>query len=207
MSPRDAIARLVRSAAGRRGPADDYERALASGRLTVGRHTYGRPRIVIHQGDTRSVSIGSYCSISAQVEILVGGEHRTDWTTTFPLRIHFGLEGAETDGHPRSRGDVVVGNDVWLGRGCRILSGVTIGDGAVVGAYALVNHDVPPYAVVAGMPARVLRHRFDPETVEALLALRWWDWPDEEVKAAVDLLSADPAELLRQKGPGSAPPP
>lgn len=81
-------------------------------------------------------------------------------------------------------GDTTVGNDVWIGREATIMPGVTIGDGAVVGAHSVVTKDVEPYAVVAGNPARHLRVRFDPDDVDRLLAVRWWDWPVEDVPGA-----------------------
>ena len=132
--------------------------------------------------------IGAYCSITYNVQILLGGEHRTDWVTTSPLRVLSRLPGADQDGHPRSKGDVVIGNDVWLGLGSIILSGVTVGDGAVVGAGSVVTKDVPSFAIVAGNPARVIRYRFTPEIREALSRIAWWNWPHERVLGAVDLL-------------------
>jgi lipopolysaccharide biosynthesis protein len=96
-----------------------------------------------------------------------------------------------------SRGDVVIGHDVWLGSGCMILSGVTVGHGAVVAARAVVTRDVPPYAIVAGNPARVVRHRFDAATVAALVAAAWWDRPHDTVTRLVPLLqSGRIADLL-----------
>ena len=81
-----------------------------------------------------------------------------------------------------TRGDVIIGNDVWIGYGATILSGVSIGDGAAIGACSLVVKDVPPYAIVAGNPAQVIRYRFDEETIHKLLKIRWWDWPDQRVR-------------------------
>ncbi|OWK41030.1 Acetyltransferase [Fimbriiglobus ruber] len=98
-----------------------------------------------------------------------------------------------------TKGDITVGNDVWIGAFAIVLSGVTIGDGAVVGAAAVVAKDVPPYAVVVGNPARVVKHRFDPDMVAQLLAIRWWDWPEDRVKTAADLIWSDRvAEFVAQ---------
>jgi hypothetical protein len=94
-------------------------------------------------------------------------------------------------GHPATKGDVVIGNDVWLGTGATVLSGVTIGDGAVVGAHALVAKAVPPYAIVAGNPARLIRLRFSRKIIAQLLALQWWYWPEEQVNALAPLLCSD----------------
>src|SRR5262249_20684714 len=135
-------------------------RLVRSGVLTVGTGTYGRPEIVNYPGDTAPVGIGAYVSIAAQVQIFRGGNHPVDWITTYPIRAALGLPGAFEDGVPTTKGDVVIGNDVWLGYGSTVLSGVRIGDGAVVGARALVARDVRPYAIVAGNPAQEVRRRF-----------------------------------------------
>ena len=175
------------------------------GVLKVGRHVYGRPRILVWRTrDGRAlhgcgVRIGNFVSFAPDVEVLTGGEHRTDWVTTYPLRIIFDLPGADEDGHPASRGDVTIGNDVWIGSGARIMSGSTIGDGAVVGSGAVVTGVVRPYAVVVGVPARELRRRFPDAHVEALLSIRWWDWPDATIAdRANDLCSPDVSEFVRK---------
>jgi acetyltransferase-like isoleucine patch superfamily enzyme len=138
-------------------------------------------------------------SIAPDVEIFTGGEHHTEWVTTYPLRIMLDLPGANEDGHPASRGDVTIGSDVWIGAGVKVMSGTTIGDGAVLGAGAVVTGTVRPYAVVAGIPAREVRRRFTDEQVEALLSIRWWDWTDREIAARVDELCAPNVSAFVQK--------
>jgi hypothetical protein len=101
-----------------------------------------------------------------------------------------GLPGAGTDGYPNSKGDIQVGSDVWIGYGALVLSGVTIGHGSVVAANSTVITDVPPYAIVAGNPAKVIRYRHSPEQCAALLEIAWWNWPAADVDAAVDLLAS-----------------
>ena len=182
----------ARTSAGERA----RRKLVASGVLTVGASTYGQPEIVDYPGDTAGVTIGSFVSIADGVRIFRGGNHRTDWITTYPLRAFLHLPGAFEDGVPTTKGDVVIGNDVWLGYGATILSGVRIGDGAVVGAGAVVTRDVRPYAVVAGNPAREVRRRFSDEVVEQLQAAAWWTWPIEEIRAHVDVLSSDDVEAL-----------
>jgi chloramphenicol O-acetyltransferase type B len=171
------------------------QRLVAAGVLSVGRRTYGSPRIPSWApGDWPPglhVSIGSFCSIGDGVVIYPGGNHRTDWVTTFPLRIKYGLPGAWEDGCPTSAGPVRIGNDVWIADHVTVLSGVTVGDGAVLGAHSLVTHDVDPYAIVGGNPARLLRRRFTDEQVESLLEIRWWEWSDERIVEAVPLLCGD----------------
>ncbi len=156
-------------------------------RITVGRFTYGTPQFRIWSEDEH-ISIGSFCSISDDVTIFGGGEHRSDWVTTFPMRIAFGHELAQRDGHPAKRGPTRIGNDVWIGHGVTIMSGVTIGDGAIIGACALVSRDVLPYGVVVGNPARLVRIRFPAAQVAALLAIEWWRWPIDLIEEYVPLL-------------------
>lgn len=103
----------------------------------------------------------------------------------------FKMDGANQDGHPSTKGDVIVGNDVWMASGVKILSGVKIGDGAVIGANALVSKDVEPYSIVGGNPAKLIKYRFDEETISKLLKIKWWDWDDEKVKESVSLLCND----------------
>ena len=140
--------------------------------------------------------IGRYVAIAAGATFLMNGaNHAMGGFSTYPFPIFGGDFAANApaglfDGLPR--GDTVIGNDVWIGHRATILPGVTVGDGAVVGAAAVVASDVPPYAVVAGNPARVVRMRFPEETVRRLLAVRWWDWPAERVAACLGaILGAD----------------
>ena len=153
----------------------------------IGPFSYGE-MIVFRYGDSdANLEIGNYCSFAADVKIFLGGEHRTDWVSTYPFNaLH--PEFSHIEGHPRSKGDVRIGNDVWLGRGAVVLSGVTIGDGAAVGAYSVVTKDVPDYAIVGGNPAKLLKMRFPPEVVERLRAIQWWNWSPERVKRAVPYL-------------------
>lgn len=152
----------------------------------IGRGSYGDLIVPRYSGDAR-LRIGAFCSFAAGVQVLLGGEHRSDWATTYPFS-EIDPRFAGHRGHPRSKGDVAIGNDVWFGREAMVLSGVTIGDGAVIAARALVAQDVPPYAVVGGVPARTIRMRFAPEIVDRLRALRWWDWPDERIARAMPLM-------------------
>lgn len=158
-------------------------------RYQVGDHTYGKPKVV-SRGEGASLRIGKYCSISTRVIIFLGSEHRTNWVSTYPFPILW--EAAKSIlGHPFSKGDVVIGSDVWIGYNVTILSGVTIGDGAVIGTGSVISGDVPPYAIVAGNPAQVIRYRFGEETIQKLLKIGWWDWPDKKVKENVHLICSD----------------
>jgi len=166
-----------------------YTKDLLGDRYIIGDHTYGKPRVV-SWGEGTSLMIGKYCSIATNVIIFLGSEHRTEWISTYPFPFLWD-KAKSIKGHPSTKGDVVIGNDVWIGFGATILSGVTIGDGAAIGACSLVIRDVPPYAIVAGNPAQVIRYRFDVETIQKLLKIKWWDWPDEKVKENVHLICSD----------------
>jgi acetyltransferase-like isoleucine patch superfamily enzyme len=155
--------------------------AFDSRLLTLGRASYGEPRVSVTPSGYERVRAGSFVSIGLDVVFLNGGDHRTDWITTFSLRAVFDMPGAYKDGNPSNKGDIVIGNDVWIGSGARVLSGVTIGDGAVIGGYSVVAKDVRPYAIVVGNPAREVRRRFSDEQVDALLSIAWWDWPMEKI--------------------------
>lgn len=152
----------------------------------IGQGTYGKPDVISWRDGT-GLEIGSYCSISDSVTIMLGGEHRTDWVTTYPFS-HLFPDAAKFKGHPHTRGDIVIGHDVWIGYGALILSGVHIGNGAVVAARSVVRSDVEPYSIVAGNPSRHVKFRFDESTVEALEKIAWWNWPLSKIKAAWPLL-------------------
>lgn len=152
----------------------------------IGRASYGDLKIM-EWGNDAQLHIGAFCSISNDVTIFLGGEHRIDWVTTFPFPALW-PSASHIAGHPLSKGDVVIGNDVWIGYKATILSGVTIGDGSVVGAHSLVTKDVPPYTIVAGNPAKIVRKRFDEQTIERLLRVAWWNWEDETIKHFMPLL-------------------
>jgi len=172
-----------------RGERDRQEK-LPPPHIEVGRGTYGNPK-VRSWGEGAALKIGAFCSIAEDVTILLGGEHRMEWVTTYPFNVKWDAARHIT-GHPVTRGDVVIGNDVWIGFGAMILSGVTIGDGAVIGARTLVMKNVPPYAIAAGHPAVVVRKRFDDATIDRLLKIRWWDWPDEKIERFLPrLLNSD----------------
>ena len=102
----------------------------------------------------------------------------------------------EINGHPVSKGDVIIGNDVWVASDVTIMSGVRIGDGAVVANKALVTKDISPYTIVGGVPAKVIRKRFDDETIEKLLKIQWWNWEDKHIVNAIRMLQSNRIEEL-----------
>ena len=168
---------------------------VGSSPITIGRFTYGAQYISVRQwNEGNSLTIGSFCSIADDINIFVGGDHRVDWASTFPFGHIYQQElgDTKTPGHPISKGDVTIGNDVWIGRGVTIMSGITIGDGAVIGANSMVTKDVAPYAIVGGNPARHLKFRFNQETIQLLLKLKWWDLPLENIKTIIPILCTQP---------------
>jgi chloramphenicol O-acetyltransferase type B len=173
----------------------------------MGVGSYGLP--IVHDWQEGStLRIGSYCSIAEQVEVFLGGHHRADWVSTYPFPAMV-AEAAHIPDYAVSRGDVVIGSDVWLCTHSIILSGVTVGHGAVVAAGAVVSRDVAPYSVVAGNPARHIRWRFPEGIRAALLASAWWEWPEQEVRSIAGLLCSDRLdeflEYARQREAGLAP--
>lgn len=154
--------------------------------LDIGEGTYGLLSILTWDGPSK-IHIGKYCSFGYNTHAFVGGEHRADWATTYPFSVLW-PEGRGVEGHPASRGDVVIGNDVWVAAQATILSGSTIGDGAVVAARTLVSGAVAPYSVVGGNPMRFLRWRFPQPIREELLQIKWWDWPRERIAKALPVL-------------------
>jgi acetyltransferase-like isoleucine patch superfamily enzyme len=183
---------------------DELKPFIDRGFAVVGEHTYGAPvlRYWASPGTYRFYC-GKYCSIADRVEIFLGGYHRPEWVSSYPFpAFPAWSEAAHTRSHTVGRGDVRVGNDVWLSSQCTIMAGVTVGDGAVIAARAVVTKDVPPYAIVAGNPGRIVKHRFDEATVAALLRIQWWDWPDERVRENLDLLlSGDLAAFIQRNDP------
>jgi acetyltransferase-like isoleucine patch superfamily enzyme len=171
---------------------------FSSGLLTVGKHTYGYENLLIdtYKGSEAKVHVGKYCSISKNVRLITGGIHPTDWVSTFPFRSKWNMDGKFKDGMPYTKGDINIGNDVWIGTGVTVLSGVTIGDGAIVATGAIVTKDVPPYALVAGIPAKVISYRFSNEIINKLLAIKWWNWEEEKIKQVLVANSSNIDEFL-----------
>lgn len=153
---------------------------------SAGRYTYGRPEVQFRPSEIQSthLKIGAFCSIARGCIINIGsfGQHQIDLVSTYPLAMILGIPNGTVRPAATATASVEIGNDVWIGESSIIFSGVTIGDGAVIGTRSLVNRNVPPYAVVAGAPARIIRSRFSEDIVERLLALRWWDWEETKLR-------------------------
>lgn len=130
--------------------------------------------------------IGKFCSIACGAKFLMrSANHSLASLSTYPFPIFYeewGLDVRDITAAWTPKGDIVIGNDVWIGYEAVVMAGVTIGDGAVIGARAVVTRDVPPYTIVGGVPAKEIRKRFPDETIGTLLKLRWWDWPEEKIQ-------------------------
>lgn len=170
--------------------------------MIVGKHSYGHNLIKCIKSNESSYDlyIGNFCSIAEGLTVYIGGNHRSDWFTTYP----FGKverEAFPDYGHLKTvifKGDVKIGNDVWIGIGVTILSGVTIGDGAIIAANSHVIKDVPPYSISGGNPCKHIKYRFSENVIAKLLELKWWDLPDEEIKKIIPILcSSNENDLLK----------
>lgn len=145
--------------------------------------------------------IGKFCSIACGAKFLFNSaNHSLTSLSTYPFPIFFeewGLERAQVTRAWDHKGDIVIGNDVWIGYEAVILAGVTIGDGAIIGTRAVVTKDVPPYTIVGGVPAKPIRKRFPDDTIAALLALRWWNWPEERIAGCLDAIQSGQIDQIK----------
>ncbi|RYE15081.1 MAG: CatB-related O-acetyltransferase [Rickettsiales bacterium] len=156
-------------------------------KFEIGEGTYGEPEI-FDWNDGSTLKIGKYCSLG-RVSILLGGEHNLTGPSTYPFEsINLKADSLDTskvsDRH--SKGDVIIGNDVWIGDKTTILSGIVIGTGAVIGACTVVSKNIPPYAVVVGNPCRIIKYRFSEKEIEDMLQIKWWEWNDIKIKKNMD---------------------
>lgn len=153
-------------------------------KLAMGHRSYGEPII---RGDMSDIVIGRYCSIAQNVVMDAGFHHNTGFVTTYPLNVFF-EKLRHITGHPVSKGQITIGNDVWVGESSIILGGITIGDGAVIAAGSVVTKNVLPYQIVGGVPAKHIRMRFPAEQIAALLKIQWWLWEESKIAEAGELL-------------------
>lgn len=163
-------------------------------KLLIGFGTYGWQSMQIdyYKGcEDIIVSIGKFCSIGPNVRIITSGIHPPEWISTYPLRRFFNHPKAFKDGMPASKGNITINNDVWIGTEVMILSGVTIGDGAVIMARAVVTRNVPPYSIVGGVPAKVIKYRFSKNEINFLQHIEWWNKDIVWIRKHLHILSSD----------------
>ena len=150
------------------------------------------------------LKIGKFCSIACGAKFLFNGaNHTLSSLSTYPFPIFFEEWGLEPDTASiaeawDNKGDIVIGNDVWIGYEAVILAGVTIGDGAVIAARGEVTKDVPPYTIVGGVPAAPIRRKFDDKTIAELETIRWWDWDSETIRCNIDAIRKGDVDELRK---------
>jgi acetyltransferase-like isoleucine patch superfamily enzyme len=160
-----------------------------------GKHTYGpAERILGRPGIVAGSTIGSFCSIADNLQIIAKGSHMIDWISTFPFSVKWGMKVPLHALPPTS--PVHIGNDVWIASNVKIKQGVTVGDGAILATECFVTKDVPPYALVGGNPAKIIRYRFNEEQIAHLLKMKWWNWEDSEIKQIVPLLTSGKIDEL-----------
>lgn len=168
--------------------------------FNIGDYTYGKPTVLFTNANTRLV-VGKFCSIAANVTVFLGGNHRTDWLSTYPFNIlNSDFPAAkEINGHPATKGDVIIGNDVWIGRNATILSGILIGDGAVIAANSVVCKNIGDYEVWGGNPAKFIRKRFDDDVIKELKEIKWWDLEVNSINKIVTYLCSGDIRGLKEK--------
>lgn len=165
--------------------------------MQVGEHTYGSEFVTIKQWTRNdTVVAGKFCSLSSDIKIVIDGNHNVNTFSSFPFRERLGWEecppgnwGKETP---------TIGNDVWISDDVVIYSGCHIGDGAVIAGQSVITTSVPPYAIVAGNPARIIKYRFPPEIIRELLCHKWWDLPLEVIRSQLIPYMHDIHALLRE---------
>jgi len=173
-------------------------RGSSSQIIYYGSFSYGLKNISLSfWNEGCNLYIGSFNSIGKYVSVILGGNHSTSWTSTYPfghIHTHIFPPTSQSDFHPFSKGHVHISNDVWLGQSCTILSGVTLHPGCVVAAQSVVTSDVQPYTIVAGNPARPVRSRFPVQIVDALLTISWWEQPSHVIKLLLPYLQVPPTD-------------
>jgi len=164
---------------------------------------FDRNANIISWSDRYYVEAGKYCSIGRDCNFFLHANHRPDWITTSSqlwgpvtediANLHMSM------GHPSCKGNITIGNDVWIGAKSTIMSGVKISDGAVIGAGSVVSRDVPPYAIVVGNPAKVIKYRFTEGQIESLLKIKWWEWNEDKIREeSMILWSSDIDEFIKK---------
>lgn len=178
MSIANNIKNIVRRIVGR-NPKDENGIEYVGKRkpnISIGEGSYFNGAKVYSFNITMKISIGKYCSFADGLKIVGGGEHTLKWVSTWPFINNWKLIECYDLRESNCKGDIIIGNDVWCGTDVTILSGVSIGNGAVIAAGAVVVADIPSYAIVGGVPAKMIKYRFEQEICERLDKIQWWNW-------------------------------
>ena len=168
--------------------------------IGVGTYASSNPVLRTHHKNNKII-IGKFCSLAQNVMIFAGGNHPINYVSTHPLKLFF-----ETDNFQSWSNDcgddyevTEIGNDVWIGEGATILSGISVGSGSIIGAKSVVASSVPPYCIVAGNPAKILRYRFEPNQIEELLCIEWWNWNIQKIKNNLHLICSSNIDFFLHK--------
>lgn len=152
----------------------------------------------MHQGAPESLYIGKFVQIAHGVQIITSSaNHQMDGFSTYPFDVFGEPWRSSYEAKWPNKGDTVIGNDVWIGHQAMIMPAVTIGDGAIIASGSVVTKDVPPYAIVGGNPAKIIRYRFDEKTIESLLDIKWWNWPIERINENIAVIVGGDIEALK----------
>lgn len=142
--------------------------------------------------------IGKFCQIATGVRFIMNGSnHAMSGFSTYPFKVFGGKWSSKDPMQVVSKGDTVIGNDVWIGNGATIMQGVKVGDGAIIGTNSLVTKDVEPYTIVGGNPAKKIRKRFDDGTIQLLLTVKWWDWDMDKITHHLDVITSGKIDELK----------
>jgi len=182
-------------------PTIDRTIRLSGRNVKMGAYTYGfEDTTILAYDDEVLIEFGRFCSIASGLKLFTGGNHRPDWLSTYPFGhlLNKSLDIKPVRGTPSTNGGISVGNDVWIGRDVTIMSGICIGDGAVIAANSHVVKDVKPYEIVGGNPARHIKFRFDVATINVLLDIKWWEMDIEEIKPLIPFLCSQYEENIEQ---------
>jgi acetyltransferase-like isoleucine patch superfamily enzyme len=170
--------------------------------INIGKYTYGGEDITYIENEAtsagKSCNIGKFCSIAPRVTFLLMINHPYEWSTTYPFGAIFNYNSIKNWPN-QSKNSINIGNDVWIGTGVTIMHGVTVGDGAIIGTNALVTKDVGPYQIVGGVPAKLIRNRFDDEIISLLLKLKWWEFDIKTIGGMVKDICQKPSKELLLK--------
>ena len=172
---------------------DTLKQEIKAGLTECGKYSYGNP--TIHRwGNKSKIYFGNFCSLGPNIDIFMGADHRFDYVTTSPLGSE-SFNNAFPNAHKDfllERGDLIIGHDVWIGANTKIFSGIEIGSGAIIGAGSVIRKNVEPYSIVYGNPAKEVSKRFDAQTIEKLLKIKWWFLDESKINLLSNsLLSND----------------
>lgn len=161
-------------------------------------HNFEKNVLYLFEFMSDKLIIGKFCQIATGVRFIMNGaNHALSGVSTYPFKV-FGGQWNKASLDVKSKGDTIIGNDVWIGNSATIMQGIKIGDGAVIGTNSLVTKEVKPYTIVGGNPAKEIRQRFDDETIKFFLELKWWDWDAQKITDQLDLItSANIIELKK----------